>query len=210
MTRYDIAHSASRLGQYSAKPTEGARKALCRVLGYLKHTLDFRLMGVIEEGEDEFRVYSDSDHAGDKQETKRSQSGTIVTLNGVPVHWRSARQPVTALSSAEAEIYALSETVKQAQAYLWRCEEMGITVQWPMVVLVDNKQAVSFQRATCIATKLAGVIDMRQQWIKELRNKAAVAVQYISRQYNIADLLTHCQCSGDFNRMVQYIQKGGV
>ena len=122
-------------------------------------------------------MYSDSDHAGDKSETLRSQSGVIVTLNGVPVHWRSARQPVTALSSAEAEVYALAEAVKQARAYLWRCEEMGMRVVWPMEIMVDNKQAISFQRGTCIYTKLAGVIDMRQQWVKEMRNKKEVGVR---------------------------------
>ena len=37
-----------------------------------------------------------------------SQSGNIVLLNGVPIHWRSSRQPRTAMSPGVAEIYAMS------------------------------------------------------------------------------------------------------
>ena len=48
----------------------------------------------------------------------------MITLNGVPVHWRSSRQPVTALSSAEAEIYALAEAVKCGRLFNWRYEEI--------------------------------------------------------------------------------------
>ncbi len=35
MVRYDISHAVSRLSQCSHTPTEGSRKALCRILGYL-------------------------------------------------------------------------------------------------------------------------------------------------------------------------------
>ena len=67
---------------------------------------DFKIEGTVEGEPDKIAVYSDSDHGGDnKHLTTRSQSGTMILLNGVPVHWRSSKQSVTALSSAEAEIY---------------------------------------------------------------------------------------------------------
>ena len=105
--------AVSRLGQYSQHPTEGAYKAMTRVLGYLAGTVNFNLQGYVDGGHDSIEVFCDSDHGGDKHLTTRSQSGGLITLNGVPVHWRSARQPVTALSSAEAEIYALTEAVRK-------------------------------------------------------------------------------------------------
>jgi len=149
IVRYDVAHAISRLGQYSQHPTEGAYKALTRVLGYLASTENFQLKGYVDGGPDSIEIYSDSDHGGDKHLTTRSQSGVIITLNGVPVHWRSSRQPVTALSSAEAEIYALAEAVKCGRLFNWRCEEMGMQVEWPLTILVDNTQAITFQKGTC-------------------------------------------------------------
>ena len=66
---------------------------------------DFKIEGTVEGEPDKIAVYSDSDHGGDKHLTTRSQSGTMILLNGVPVHWRSCKQLVTALSSAEADRY---------------------------------------------------------------------------------------------------------
>ena len=41
----------------------------------------------------------------------------------------------TALSSAEAEIYASAEAAKCGRFFNWRCEEMGMTVKWPLLHL---------------------------------------------------------------------------
>ena len=206
IVRYDVAHAISRLGQYSQHPTEGAYKALKRVLGYLASTANFQLKGYADGGLDTIEIYCDSDHGGDKHLTTRSQSGVIITLNGVPVHWRSSRQPVTALSSAEAEIYALAEAVKCGRLFNWRCEEMGMKVQRPLTILVDNTQAITFQKGTCVNSKLRGTFDMRRAFVGELRNTQEIDTKHISREMNLADVLTHCQPSGPYNQGVQRVQ----
>ena len=207
MVRYDVAHPISRLGQYSQSPTEGARKALVRVLGYLAKTSDFRIEGQIHGEGDKVEIYSDSDHGGDKHVTTRSHTGNLICLNGVPVHWRSAKQPVTALSSAEAEIYALSEAVKCGRLFQWRCEEMGMSMEWPMQIWVDNEQAVVFQKGTCVNSKLKGTFDMRLQWIGELKADNIVQGAKVDRENNLSDILTHCQPSGKFTKAVLQIQQ---
>jgi hypothetical protein len=214
IVRYDVAHAISRLGQYSQNPTEGAYKALQRVLGYLAGTANFKLTGYVDGGADIIEIYCDSDHGGDKHLTTRSQSGVMITLNGVPVHWRSSRQPVTALSSAEAEIYALAEAVKCGRLFNWRCEEMGMKVNWPITISVDNTQAITFQKGTCVNSKLRGTFDMRREFVGELRNSKEIDTKHISRDKNLADTLTHCQPSGPFNRGLQqvankYKERGG-
>eukprot|EP00961_Rhodomonas_salina_P267161 3610118-Rhodomonas_salina.1 len=52
-------------------------------------------------------AFVDADHAGDP-EGRRSVTGYAVMLNGGAVSWESKRQKVTALSSAESEVYAAS------------------------------------------------------------------------------------------------------
>ena len=59
--------------------------------------------------------FTDSDHAGDKELTCRSHSGVILTLNDIPIHWRSKKQPKTVISTAHAEILACSEGLKEAR-----------------------------------------------------------------------------------------------
>jgi len=128
-------------------------------------------------------------------------------LNGVPVHWRSAKQPVTALSSAEAEMYALSEAVKCGRLFQWRCEEMGMPMEWPMKIWVDNDQAVVFQKGTCVNSKLKGTFDMRLKWIGELKADNVVQGAKVDRENNLSDILTHCQPSGKFTKAVLQIQQ---
>ena len=66
----------------------------------------------------------------------------------------------TSLSSAAAEIYALSEASKDAQLRLWVSEELGYREVWPAVIQVDNTAALSFQKATKANTKLKGVYNL--------------------------------------------------
>jgi hypothetical protein len=75
-TRYDIAHACSRLGQFNQAPTVGARKALYRVIGYLATTTDFKIGGK-HATEDRVSFFCDSDLAGDRALTLRSQTGMV-------------------------------------------------------------------------------------------------------------------------------------
>ena len=206
--RFDLAHTASRLGQFSANPTVGAQTAMKRVLAYVAGTKSFKIGGPRKSGPDSYDIYSDSDHAGDKVLGTRSQSGMIITMNGVPVHWRSAKQPKTSVSVAAAEIHALSDAVQHARLLMWRCEELGLQTQKPLRIKVDNKQAESFAKATCMVSRLRGIFDLRDKWVQELRDAKQVQVTYVNGNANLADLFTKCLASGPFNRAVQAVQTG--
>ena len=78
----------------------------------------------------------------------------MLLLNGMPVHWRSNKQPTTSLSSAEAEIYALAEAVKDVKYRYWVAEEMGDRMNWPAEILVDNAAGIAFQQSINSSTKL--------------------------------------------------------
>ena len=39
----------------------------------------------------------------------------MITLNDTPIRWKSKKQPKTSNSSAEAEIYALAQTIGEAR-----------------------------------------------------------------------------------------------
>ena len=112
--------------------------ALYKVLQYLSCNSEFAIVGRYGGEHDEVECYSDSDHAGDRGVDCRSQTGIFVLLNGVPVHWRSVKQVSTAVSSACAEIYALSDAVKSVRLYRYRAMELGMSLPTPLQVKVDN------------------------------------------------------------------------
>ena len=191
-TRYDIAYEVGRLAQYLAAPTKGAMKALRRVMAYLA-TVPDKCLEVPRVVGDTWHVYSDSDHAGDKvMGTNKSHTGVMIMLNGMPVFWRSNKQPKTSLSSAQAEIYALSEACKDANKVTWIHEEMGRNCSRPLRVYVDNAAGISFQQSTCASSKLGGIFDNRWDWVEELKAVSQFEAVKIATDKNVADLFTKC------------------
>jgi hypothetical protein len=87
-------------------------------------------------------VFIDSDYAGDK-DTRRSTSGFITMFNGGPVSWQSRLQKLCAQSSAEAEIYAVVDSVKEALHIRLLCEECEVRKPGiPVRVYEDNNACI--------------------------------------------------------------------
>ena len=105
----------------------------------------------------------------EKVSKRRSQTGIVVMLNDVPLYWQSKKQQAIAYSSAVAEIYALSETMKSSRLFMWRCQEMGMKLPKVIDVQVDSKGARSFQLGAYLESKLRGCFDLRESWVQEFR-----------------------------------------
>ena len=192
-TRYDISYPVARLAQFAARPTRGSIKAAKKVLSYLAATQDFKISGIMSPKVDKLEYYSDSDHAGDMPITSFSHTGTVIMLNKVPIHWRSKKQPKTSRSSAEAEIYALSDTLADARLNNWRLQDIGININPIIDIYVDNNQAKVFADNTCVNSKLRTAFSLKHNWVKELRDKGKVNVLQIPAAINISDFLTKVQ-----------------
>ena len=201
-TRWDIAYTVSAISQFCAKPTVGTKLAIKYLAGYLVGSAQFAITSRRFDRPDIFTFYTDANHYGGG----RSQTGVLIFLNGVPMHWRSNRQPITADSPAVSEIYALKEGIKDGRLVQWVAEEMGIVTAYPFTVLVDNSQVLSFQGDTCPNSKIRGSIDMRESWVKELRDLEIVATQYVEGSENLADILTKCFMGPKFRTLLQKIQ----
>ena len=150
-----------------------------------RFTLSVRRKG----GKNRWEFYVDSDLGGDTQATTRSRTGIALMLNGMPLHWVSRKQPQTAFSSAAAEVFAFSEAVKEVRLLLWRAEDMGTVVKYPFKLLEDNAATVSFQGPTTPYSKLRGVYNLREAWVREMN---AVMAEKVPTDLNAADLFTKC------------------
>ena len=106
--------------------------------------------------------------------------------------WRSNKQPKTSLSSACAEIYALSEACKDAKLRVCIHRDLGRRVEYPIKIQVDNAAGVSFQHSTCASSKLRGIFDMADKWVLELKDTKVVDSIKVETTKNIADMMTKC------------------
>ena len=113
-TRPDIAYAVSVMGQFMHCPSEDHMDAVMRILRYLKSSPGKGLM-FSKNGQLEVLGYTDSDWAGNMKDRK-STAGYFTFLGGNLVTWRSKKQNVVALSSAEAEFRGM---VKGICELLW-------------------------------------------------------------------------------------------
>ena len=85
--------------------------------------------------------FCDLDYAGDT-ETQRSISGYVMYVNGNPIVWKSKGQKSVTLSSTEAEYVALSEISGDILFLKSLVEFIGLEIQYPIKVMVDNIGAI--------------------------------------------------------------------
>ena len=121
-TRVDIAYAVSELSRFVANPGKSHLEAAKGVFRYLKSTMDFAIEygrprvsqppATCDMPQNKLWGYVDSDWAG-CPDSRKSTSGYCFMLNGAAISWRSKRQPVVALSTAEAEFISASAMVQE-------------------------------------------------------------------------------------------------
>eukprot|EP00960_Hanusia_phi_P037919 753193-Hanusia_phi.AAC.1 len=79
---------------------------------------------------------------GAEIQTRKSQSGYGLVLNGGCICYGSKLQKVVALSSSEAEIYAVSVCAKLVKLYRTLLNDIGFVQTRPTIILIDNKPCI--------------------------------------------------------------------
>ena len=160
LTRPDIAYAVNQCARFMANPGPVHVAAAKRILRYLKGTKGMKLTySRSESGGNVLTAYADADHAGDP-DTRRSVTGMIIMMNGGAISWQSARQHVTALSTAEAEYYAASVAGVEITYMRRILEEMGYSQHGPTVTYEDNMACIYMSRTSVMYHK-ARHIDTR-------------------------------------------------
>jgi hypothetical protein len=135
----------------------------------------------------ELCVFSDSDWAGCRR-TRRSTSGGVVLLGGHCLKtWSSTQAPI-ALSSAEAEYYAMVEASTRAIGMKSMLLELGVSVCGPVCLLADSSAARSFASRKGVGRMRH--MEVRHLWLQSEVSGQRVVLRRVAGEANPADLLT--------------------
>ena len=195
-TRPDIAYYAMWLGQYSAKPSRAHFLAAKHVLRYLSGTKQLALcLGSLSSRVPAaLRGYmqnvgcSDADWASDATDRK-SISGYSFYFEGSLVSWSAVKQKSIALSSTEAEYYAMTHAFKEA---LWLCaflRFLKFPVPQPFPILSDNQAACSLSNSLAISAR-SKHIDIRHHFIREHVRAGTFSTTWLPTEDMPADIFT--------------------
>ena len=133
-------------------------------------------------------MWSDSDWGADK-DNRLSVSGMALFVNGVLVAWRSKQQKAVALSSSEAELVAASEAVKEVLFVLQVLNSVGIQVETPVTVRVDNMGAI-FMAENASSSSRTRHIDIRWHFTRNLTKDKVIEIIFCKSAENKSDGFT--------------------
>ena len=183
-----ISFATSEIAVHMLAHNEEHFKAVHKVFKYLKFMKNKGLY--VKEGQTlSLEVYCDADWASNKS-SRRSTSGVCILLNGVCVAYYSKKQKSVALSSCEAELFALSQAIRLLGYVRSILEEFGVMDEKSSVVIYcDSQSAIalaSSQASQCPQKH----IDIRLKHIKEKVASGQVKLVYIPSAHNVADIFT--------------------
>ncbi|GMF64036.1 unnamed protein product [Phytophthora fragariaefolia] len=144
-TRPDIANAVRELSKYLSCYNKTHWEAARRVLKYLKGTSTYGLLLNGKSKEVTYEVYTDASFACQSKERK-SITGYVIQMAGCSMSWCSSKQGCVSLSTAEAELIAMSECAKESE-WLWHLlSEMGFKQELPVQVWCDSRSAISITK----------------------------------------------------------------
>ena len=193
--RPDLCCVARVLSKHMSAPTVGTRNALQHVVKYLKgHPRCVNhFYADIPPEQYKLDAFCDSDWANDKV-ARRSCSGGVLVMAGVPVGFWSKTQSNIALSSGEAELNSCVKTIS---------EMLGIINLWDELFGEHLCATLHVDSSACRGMVLrSGTgkvkhLSTKQLWVQAAVEAFPLKVVKIPRAANCSDMLTHCISEGE-------------
>ncbi|RVW39236.1 Retrovirus-related Pol polyprotein from transposon TNT 1-94 [Vitis vinifera] len=185
-TRPDIAYVVSIVSQFMYCPSEDHMDAVIQILHYLKSSPGKGLM-LSKNNHLNIEGYTDADWAGNISDRK-STSGYFTFIGGNLVTWRSKKQKVVALSSADAEFRGM---VKGICELIWLkrlLTEIGFAPSSEMDLFCNNKAAIDIAHNP-VQYDRTKQVEVDRNFIKQNLEKKVIRFPFGQSEDQLADIL---------------------
>ena len=183
--RVDIQYACKEASRRMAKPRVGDWQLLKRIARYLVGAPRYEQRFRWQNRPSQLDIFTDSDWAGCKT-TCRSTSGGVALWGSHCIKTWSSTQATIALSSAEAELYALTKGAAQGLGMMTLMEDFGIPTA--VTVHTDASAAIGIVRRAGLG-KLRH-LNVRYLWLQSQVKQEAIGIQKVAGADNPADLVT--------------------
>ena len=185
--RPDILTAVAFLTTRVSEPTEDDEKKLLRVLRYLNGTQHLGLRIQADSELTTIRAFVDASFA--VHPNMRSHTGCAITLGAGAVFVKSTKQKLTAKSSTEAELIALSDALSQVIWTRHFLEAQGYDMG-PAEVFEDNMSTIHMVRNGFPTSERTRHVNIRFFFIADRASAGEIKMSYCPTEDMIADLFT--------------------
>ena len=206
-TRPDIAYAVIVVSQFMHSPSEDHMNAVLRILRYLKSAPGKGLM-FSKHGHLNIDGYSDADWAGNVTDRK-STSGYFTFVGGNLVTWRSKKQNVVALSSAEAEFRGMTKGICELLWLRKLLTELGYKPTSTINLFCDNKAAIAIAQNPVQHGRTKHV-EVDRHFIKQKLEAKVFQFPFVKSEDQLADILTNAIFSKAFHNSLDQLGIGDI
>lgn len=182
--RPDIQYPTFYLSRYQNDPGKAHFSAAKRILRYLQKTKKQETRG--DKSKPLLQIYVDADHAGDPDQAK-STTGYTVLMYGVPIITKSRIQRMTAKSSTNAELIALTDATEEA---IWlKHILLDFDIDITPTILCDSQPTIDTIKNNKLV-KGNKHIARRYHFVKGYVTSGDIEIKYVPTEKNLADIYT--------------------
>ena len=203
-TRPDLLFPIILLSQFNTDHSLKHVKSLKQILQYACNT---RLQGIrLAKSTDEaLYTYTDASWASDRDDRK-SFSGFVTFLCGIPLSWGCKKQSSVALSSMEAEFMGIVHCLKDTRwlSGIFRNFPPVLNISNVPMVFSDSLSAINFCRNQ-METNSTKHIEIRYHFVKDWLAKNYFTLKPVAGKLNIADVFTKPQSAPTLDKFRQIL-----
>ena len=133
-------------------------------------------------------AYCDADFAN-QLSNRRSTTGRVIMLYGAAVIWSSRQQRTVAMSTSEAEYYALGDVGRDIVWVRRLLSDLGSPLTRPTPAREDNRSAMKWATDAASWSKTRH-IDVQYHKVREWISAGAMRVEHCPTSAQIADICT--------------------
>lgn len=185
----------SVVSQFMHNPSKDHMDAVIRIMRYLKSSLGKGLT-FTKNNHVQVEGYTDADWAGDIT-NRKSTSGYFTFVGGNLVTWKSKKQKVVALSSAEAEFRGMAKGLCELLWLRRLLIEIGFAPNNAMNLFCDNKSAIEIAHNP-VQHDQTKHMEIDRHFIKQNLETKIIQFPFVKSEDQLADILTKAVCSRDF------------
>jgi len=187
--RPDLAHVAGICARATSAPDRNALLTLRRAFRYVAGTLEEGLTYSAKSANPlRLVAYSDADWGGCVSSGK-STTGMALFLAGAVVDWGSRRQSIVALSSAEAEYIAASDTSREIIWMRRLLAELGYPQAEATPLFIDNSTAIHMTEDERGDARRKH-INVRYHYIRSVIESNEISAEWVGTDQQLADIFT--------------------
>eukprot|EP00438_Fugacium_kawagutii_P020509 Skav212686 [mRNA] locus=scaffold1930:133681:135171:+ [translate_table: standard] len=193
--RPDMAYAIKELARSIQQPSIRDQRKLKHLIRYLAGTKHYSFIikpslriGRHHSQPLDLNIFVDSDWAGCAS-TRKSTSGFIIQFCGATIHFGSRTQSVVALSSAEAEFYAIGTGCQEALFIRNFIKEAFNHNKLNIRIHTDSSAGKSMASRQGVSKK-AKYIELKFMFIQNLVQAGIVSIHKIPGKDNPSDILT--------------------